>query len=36
MFTGLIRAVGVLAERTPQAGDVRLRIGGAGEIIAGL
>ncbi|MGB7289476.1 MAG: riboflavin synthase [Candidatus Macondimonas sp.] len=36
MFTGLIRAVGVLAERTPQAGDVRLRIGDAGEIIAGL
>lgn len=36
MFTGLIQAVGVLAERTPQAGDVRLRIGGAGEIIAGL
>jgi len=36
MFTGLIQAVGVLAERTPQAGDVRLRIGGASEIIAGL
>lgn len=36
MFTGLIRAVGVLAERKPQEGDVRLRIGGAAEIIAGL
>jgi riboflavin synthase len=36
MFTGLIRAVGVLAEREPQGHDVRLRIGGAAEIITGL
>lgn len=36
MFTGLIRAVGVLAELEARGGDVRLRIGRATEIIAGL
>ncbi|MFZ5534290.1 MAG: riboflavin synthase [Pseudomonadota bacterium] len=36
MFTGLIRAVGVLAECDARGGDVRLRIGRATEIIAGL
>ena len=36
MFTGLIRAVGALAELEARGGDVRLRIGRAAEIIAGL
>ena len=36
MFTGLIRAVGALAEIEARGGDVRLRIGRAVDIIAGL
>jgi len=36
MFTGLIRAVGGLAEIEARGGDMRLRIGRAAEIIAGL
>ena len=36
MFTGLIRAVGALAEIEARGGDVRLRIGRAADIIAGL
>lgn len=36
MFTGLIRAVGALAEREARGGDVRLRIGHAPDVIAGL
>lgn len=36
MFTGLIRAVGALAECDARGGDVRLRIGRAADIIAGL
>jgi riboflavin synthase len=36
MFTGLIRAIGTLAECEARGGDVRLRIGHAPDIIAGL
>lgn len=36
MFTGLIRSVGELAEHEARGGDVRLRIGRATDIVAGL